>query len=111
MSTRDTPRSESVGSAKLMVSFFFVPVVVGLHWKRGTRSGALAAMFGGMAACFFWAGFGKPYFLGLDAAEAGILASALLFVVVSLFTRPVPERCLRLFFRREAAGDPASARA
>jgi hypothetical protein len=47
-----------------------------------------------------WSVLAKPYFLGLDPAEAGVLASALLFVSVSLATAPVPERNLALFFRR-----------
>src|SRR5206468_9275616 len=36
-------------AAKLMVSFLFVPVVIGLNWSRATREGALASMLGGLA--------------------------------------------------------------
>jgi Na+/proline symporter len=85
-------------SAKLMVSFLFVPVVVGLNWKRATRAGALASMLGGAGVCVAWSVVAKPYFLGLDPAEAGVLASALLFVGVSLATPPVAEGKLAAFF-------------
>jgi Na+/proline symporter len=90
-------------AAKLMVSFFFVPVVVGLNWKRATRAGALAGMIGGATACLTWSVLGNPRWLGLDPAEAGILASALLFVGVSLVTKPVRRESLGLFFSDERA--------
>lgn len=89
-------------SAKMMVSFFFVPVVIGLHWKRGTRAGALWSMCGGTLACLSWSLLGKQFFWGLDAAEAGMITSAILFWGVSLLTQPVPEHCLRVFFRPKA---------
>jgi Na+/proline symporter len=79
-------------AAKLLVTVFFVPVVVGLNWSRATRTGALAAMIGGPAICLTWSVFAHPYFLGLDPAEAGMLASGLLLVVGSLTTPPVVAR-------------------
>ncbi len=87
-----------IWAAKLMVSFLFVPVVVGLNWKRATRSGAIASMLGGMATCLVWSHFGDPYFLGLDPAEAGVLASGVLMGVVSLATAPASEATLHRFF-------------
>jgi Na+/proline symporter len=86
-------------AAKLLVSVLFVPVAVGLNWRRATRTGALASMMGGGVACLVWSLAGPARPLGLDAAEAGILASLLLFVVVSLATRPVSATALRVFFR------------
>jgi Na+/proline symporter len=94
-------------AAKLMVSFFFVPVVVGLNWKRATRAGALAGMIGGAVACLAWSVLGNPRWLGLDPAEAGILASALLFVGVSLVTKPVRKESLAVFFADERSAPPA----
>jgi Na+/proline symporter len=85
-------------AGKLMVSFLFIPVVVGLNWKRATRAGAVSSMLGGMAACLIWSKFGSPYFLGLDPAEAGVLASALLMVSVSLATRPASAATIGKFF-------------
>lgn len=88
-----------IWAAKLMVSFLFMPVVVGLNWQRATRAGAMASMLGGMAACLVWSRYGSPYFLGLDPAEAGVLASGVLMVGVSLATRPSSPDTLRRFFQ------------
>ena len=85
-------------AAKLMVSFLFVPVVVGLNWKRGTRDGALAAMLGGLATCVTWSLIARPLFIGLDPAEAGVLVSGALFLAVSRLTTPVREETVKLFF-------------
>ena len=81
-----------------MVSFLFIPVVVGLNWRRATRAGAVWSMLGGMAACLVWSELGSPYFLGLDPAEAGVLASALLMWSVSMATTPASAETLEKFF-------------
>jgi SSS family transporter len=86
-------------AAKLLVSVLFVPVAVGLNWRRATRAGALASMTGGGVACLLWSLAGPGRLLGLDAAEAGILASLFLFVVVSLATPRASAPALRAFFR------------
>lgn len=85
-------------AVKLMACFFFAPVVIGLNWRRGTKAGGIAAMSGGVAVCLIWTWLGDPYLFGLEAAEAGLLASTLLFFAVSLVTPRVPERCTRPFF-------------
>ncbi len=87
-----------IWAAKLMVSFLFVPVVVGLNWRRATRAGAIASMLGGMAACLVWSKLGSPYFLGLDPAEAGVLASGVLMLAVSLATPPASRSVIDTFF-------------
>jgi Na+/proline symporter len=85
-------------AAKLMVSFLFVPVVLGLNWRGATRAGALASMLGGLATCIVWSVFGHPYLLGLDSAEAGVLVSAALFFAVSGWTPPIGGDTLEVFF-------------
>lgn len=87
-----------IWAAKLMVSFLFVPVVVGLNWRRATRAGAVSSMLGGMVACLVWSRVGTPYYWGLDPAEAGVLASALLMLVVSLATAPSSHATIDTFF-------------
>ena len=87
-----------IWAARLMVSFLFIPVVVGLNWRRATRAGAIASMLGGMATCLIWSRLGSPYFLGLDPAEAGVLVSALAMFAVSLMTPTASEETLSLFF-------------
>ncbi len=89
-----------VEQSKFIASFFFVPVVIGLNWRRGTAAGAVAAMLGGFLACLVWEFTGQRGFAshGIDAVEVGVLTSLVLFIVVSRFTRPVPEENLRTFF-------------
>jgi len=89
-----------VEQSKFIASFFFVPVVIGLNWRRGTAAGAIAGMLGGFLACLIWEFTGQRGFAvhGIDAVEVGVFTSLILFVVVSRFTRPVPEENLRTFF-------------
>ncbi len=69
-----------VEQSKFIASFFFVPVVLGLTWKRGTKQGAVAAMLGGFAACLLWTLTAQRSFArhGIDAVEVGVVTSALL---------------------------------
>ncbi|UCD24329.1 MAG: sodium/solute symporter [Gemmatimonadota bacterium] len=89
-----------VEQTKFIASFFFVPIVIGLNWKRGTAGGAFAAMLGGFLACLIWEFTGQRGFgvHGIDAVEVGVATSLVLFVVVSRYTKPVPEKNLELFF-------------
>jgi len=81
----------------LMASAFFMPVVLGVYWRRGTKEGAAAAMVGGVAATFLWKGFGLET---IDPVLPGFLISAVLMVGVSLLTKPPPEEALASFFPR-----------
>ena len=89
-----------VEQTKFIASFFFVPIVIGLNWKRGTAAGAFAAMLGGFLACLIWEFTGQRGFAahGIDAVEVGVFTSLVLFVVVSRFTKPVPKSSLEIFF-------------
>jgi SSS family transporter len=75
--------------AKLIASFFFAPVVVGLNWARGTAAGAIAAMLAGLVTCVAWTLPATPP-LGLDPIFPGVAASLVAFVAVSLLTSPAP---------------------
>jgi len=85
-------------AVKLLAATFFVPVVLGVNWRRATKMGAIAAMAGGFVGVLGWAYFAHPYFLGLEPAEAGILISLILFVAGSLLTKPENEAALEPFF-------------
>jgi len=89
-----------IEQAKFIASFFFVPVVFGLNWRRGTKDGAIWSMVVGFLACLVWTftlqrSFGSH---GVDSVEVGVVASALTFVVVSRFTPATPDRNLAIFF-------------
>jgi Na+/proline symporter len=92
-----------VEQAKFIASFFFVPVVLGLNWRRGTRQGAIWSMIAGFLGCLVWTFTLQRSFTahGIDAAEVGVLVSALTFVLVSRATPPTPEENLRIFFAGE----------
>ena len=89
-----------VEQAKFIASFFFVPVVLGLNWRRGTKEGAIWSMVAGFAGCLAWTFTFQRSFAahGIDAVEVGVALSALTFVLVSRATPPTPPENLRIFF-------------
>ena len=71
--------------AKLVASFFFVPVVIGLNWRRATGTAAVASMVTGVLVCLWWSL--QPVLpLGVDAIFPGVASSFVVFVVASLAT-------------------------
>jgi Na+/proline symporter len=89
-----------VEQAKFIASFFFVPVVVGLNWRRGTKEGAIWSMVVGFLGCLAWTFTGQHTVQqhGIDSVEVGVVLSALAFVVASRLSPPTPDRNLRIFF-------------
>jgi Na+/proline symporter len=89
-----------IEQAKFIASFFFVPVVLGLNWRRGTREGAVGSMLAGFLGCLLWTFTYQRTFAshGIDAVEVGVALSAVTFVLVSRATRPTPTENLRIFF-------------
>ncbi len=88
----------------LMASAFFMPVVMGVYWRRATREGAAAAMVGGVAVAFLWKAFGSP---AVDPVLPGFVTSAVLLVGVSLLTPPPPETALEPYFPGRKEGSVA----
>jgi SSS family transporter len=89
-----------IGQAKFIASFFFVPVVLGLNWRRGTKEGAIWSMMAGFLGCLIWTftfqrGFASH---GIDAVEVGVALSTVTFILVSRATTPTPAENLRIFF-------------
>lgn len=76
-------------------------LVMGLFWKRATKTGALASMAGGTLAYCACMALGFKLF-GLHQIVIGISVSLLLMVVVSLLTKREDEQSLELFFPRKA---------
>jgi SSS family solute:Na+ symporter len=62
------------------------PVVLGVYWKRGTRAGATSSMVAGSAVALIWMAAGRP--LGIHGFIPGVVVSLIVFVVVSLLTKP-----------------------
>ena len=82
--------------ASMVGSFFFAVVVIGLNWKRATTTGAMFSMIGGLVTVLVWYFLDKPF--GLNEVIPGVMVSIILLIVVSLFTKPVPEKSLEPFF-------------
>jgi SSS family solute:Na+ symporter len=73
-------------SYSFMVSGLFVPVIGALFWQKSTPAGAMSAMIvGGTTTLILrYLEIGLPF--NLDPNVFGITASAVVFVVVSLYT-------------------------
>ncbi len=102
-----------------MACTFLAPVVLGLYWRRATRAGALAALFSGFSTIvLLWLlgtlGAGKeektgvlgerfaPLVLfGLDPVLHGLAVSFVVGIVVSLLTRPLPDKLVDRYFLAE----------
>ena len=94
-----------VEQAKFIASFFFVPVVLGLNWRRGTKEGAIWSMVAGFLGCLVWT-FTLAAQLRLarhrlgrsrrraERADASSSSAAL--------TPPTPAENLRIFFDEDA---------
>ena len=75
------------------------PVVLGVYWKRGTRAGAFSSMIIGTATALGWLAAKNPF--GLHGFIPGVAVSLVVFVVVSLLTRPpAPELVARAWGER-----------
>lgn len=115
-----------------MGSTFLAPTVLALYWRRATRPGALAALFGGfltisilyalgwmdvtgVKALLREQGVSSPmtdsaaplYLFSLDPVIYGLAASFGLGIVVSLLTEPPPAKEVDPFFLADAP-PPAS---
>jgi Na+/proline symporter len=91
-----------VVAMRLVGSFFFVPVVFGLNLRFGSSQGALWSMIGGALVCLLWS-LRMQRFASIDAAEAGILASVLIYFSVGIITRPISGPTLQLFFKPDVS--------
>lgn len=77
----------------------FVPLAAGFIWRRGNSKGAAASMTAGLLYCIYnlaiASGLPLPSFWEAQSAEQvvlGVALSALLYILVSLFTRPEYEK-------------------
>lgn len=89
-----------------------IPIVLGsFHWPRGTRAGALAGLIGGNVVDLALLAHVWPSqnFLGWHFGLYGIATCTVLYIGVSLVTRPLPPAHLERFHKlfREAYGRPA----
>ncbi len=76
-----------------------LPLIGGLFWRRATAAGALVSVVGGMAV-YLTVSIMKIPVGGFHAIVPGMIAAIVLFVAVSMVTKPSPKKSLDLFFPR-----------
>lgn len=68
----------------------FAPGVYGaLMWRRGTRSGVIAGLVAGIGVNYYYQLVAESTPLDMNAGIVGLLCNIVVFVAVSLMTRPV----------------------
>jgi cation/acetate symporter len=90
------------------MSGLFMPLVLGVWWKRANRAGALAGMIVGLSVGWWyllavrnptaWYGLAQPWY-GLDDLRFGVVgvaASAIAMIVVTLLTPAPSEEIQRM---------------
>lgn len=82
-------------SYTLYAAGVFIPVVLGLYWRRGNAPGAIAAIVGGsgvgVAGELGWVNFSAwPIISGFPVIVTGALVSLILYLAVSLMTPAMP---------------------
>ncbi|GAA2344434.1 sodium:solute symporter family transporter [Streptomyces violaceusniger] len=88
----------------LLVGGLLVPILGGLIWRRGNLPGAMASMIaGGATVITFMVADGL---LANEPVYYGLLASLIVYVAVSLATKPTEEAVVAAW-RRRLAGEPA----
>lgn len=78
----------SAFSGSIYAGCFVPALIVGLFWRRGTRSGALASVAVGLVVPSVW--FWAKHAIAPNVHELylGLIAALVTYVVVSLLTRP-----------------------
>lgn len=87
----------AAGLVQLLVGAYgsivqFAPAVYGaLWWRRGTRRGVIAGLVGGIAVNYYFQLVSPDTPLDINAGILGLIVNVVLFVGVSLTTRPADE--------------------
>jgi len=84
-------------------SALFPVIFAALYWKRTTKQGAIASVIAALVTWLYYfheSGYGGEYMVGPGIVPAAICfgASAVVLVVVSLFTEPPSKETLDKFF-------------
>ena len=82
-------------ASDIITTGVFIPLIFGFFWKRGTAAGAISSMIFGIIFSFYnlfvVQGLNLPIFWEVKSAYQaiiGIVISALIYIIVSLFTKP-----------------------
>lgn len=88
-------------------SALFPVIFAALYWKRTTKQGAIASIIAALLTWLYYfheSGYGGEYMVGPGIVPAAICfgASAIVLIVVSLFTKPPSEETLDKFFPKKS---------
>ena len=88
-------------------SALFPVIFAALYWKRTSKQGAIASIIAALLTWLYYfheSGYGGEYMVGPGIVPAAICfgASALVLIVVSLFTEPPSEKTLDKFFPKKS---------
>ena len=88
-------------------SALFPVIFAALYWKRTTKQGAIASIIAALLTWIYYfheSGYGGEYMVGPGIVPAAICfgVSALVLIVVSLFTEPPSEKTLDKFFPKKS---------
>lgn len=75
------------------------PLVIGSFWKRSTKAGAISSFLTGVigyAVCWLVIGWQNPF----GAAGICVICASIVMVIVSLFSKPLPEETLNRIFKK-----------
>lgn len=82
-------------------STFFIPILLGVLWKRANEYGALASMVGGFVYYLFASTSVPVLALGMKPIVMGVLVSAVLMIIVSNVTPKAPKGIIMAWFGRD----------
>ncbi len=82
----------------LMGVLYFVPVLLGLYWRRVTAAGVAVGTVVGIIVFVVWQTLWGFSIYGLPPVGIGVMTSLVLTVLVSLFTKPPREDCIKPYF-------------
>ncbi|OYD17536.1 hypothetical protein CH333_00475 [candidate division WOR-3 bacterium JGI_Cruoil_03_44_89] len=75
-------------------------MLFGIYWKGTTGVGVFTSMIGGCATALLWIALGNP--LGIHGFIPGILVGLVLIIVVSRFTRKLPDEHIKRVWGEES---------
>lgn len=93
----------ATGLVQLLVGAYgsivqFAPAVYGaLWWRRATREGVIAGLVGGIAVNYYYQLVSPETPLDINAGIMGLIVNIVLFVGVSLVTRPSEDRVVAAY--------------
>lgn len=82
-------------------SSLFLPLLVGLYWKRANTQGAIAGMLGGLLGYALVSKYFTQFTFGMHPVVAGMVISAVFYFGGTFLAPPPPKHILQLYWGKE----------